>query len=729
MGLFSEYKKVINDMKNQIILGPSGTGKSFIIQQEAQSKFIINIICNERKEIPDEHDSSFVHLIYVLNSNKENEKKLLSIIYLYIISRLLYLKYSLEIAENENISLSATNFFLSQMNGNSEVLKELFTNVLDLKLFIETNDFVMISKKLIDNIKEKFKYVKDISFSIDEAGVAAFIMDGFFTSPTSKKKALLTAIISSLSLISEMYEQLFICGTYMRLIDKDTIISALGKSKDINIIYTKPASYKEQLELFKIFFNLEKIDMTLLKKKSFFTSKKRLIANTIKYVNVLESKNSSYLEILNNSLKISYKEIKNDLLERFQSLFSNKTTLLTRQYYQRAIKELIFVSSFYRSEIYFPLSIDTDQTIDLMHLGVVNQKYEDGVQKVNYIKDILIIEVCKEIFKDDSLLIKILEYFQTSLITDSIKSTTKGNNLELIILSLFLNQEFQNKPLIDLPFIKENLPKNFDKSKYEWLTKIEFKCNDFGIIENFVEFGKSDCEILKNFIKNEKHIILKPSNDMHPDGILVFFFEKKYYFLIIGDKMSWNKVDSTTHKKNLYSTDLNLFYIDNYDIMKVNHDDKYPKKNNNINESQKQFFKSFPPDQIGGVIRILFELDPSYINHDTICFKEDIFGNNVEQIIIYITKKNLNTFIIDKNIINYFINLFEFCKKTKQYEKNYTILNINEIEKVKEIQKCCGCISGICNKCLCTKNKRVCTNCASINCKNTKDYAIDDSLD
>jgi hypothetical protein len=175
-----------------------------------------------------------------------------------------------------------------------------------------------------------------------------------------------------------------------------------------------------------------------------------------------------------------------------------------------------------------------------MNLGVVSQKSDpDGTQLVEYIKDNLIIEVCKDLFNDDFNIItkKIIEHFQRSLITDSIKSKSKGDNLELIILALFLNKEYQNKSLSELNFIKKNLSNECDVP--EWLKNVKFKCDDF---ENQILVGKSDIEILKFYLNNKKYTILKPSNNMHPDGILIIKYNEKYYFIIVCDKMSWDIV-------------------------------------------------------------------------------------------------------------------------------------------------------------------------------------------
>jgi hypothetical protein len=504
-----------------------------------------------------ENDSSFRSLLAYLNE-KNSEDQMKSIIYWYIITRLLYLLLSLKKAESKNIELEPKEFFLSQINGNSTKLNELFIEIKRLNIFLDNVNYQAISILLINKI-QKFEIIKKkkISIAIDEAGVANQLLEKQFTSLTRKKRGLLTGIVISISLLNDYFQKLYISGTHLGIIDKDTIISSLGKESEYFIHYTNPSSCEEQLELLKYYYNTKNIEINNIKKeylttkkrviansilfinnskKEYLTTKKRVIANSILFINNSKKENKDLTEILNNSIKKSYDLIKKHLKERLQILLNSDQ----KQSYKKALEELIFFSFFYRSNDFFPLSKDIDQTTDLMNLGVVSQKSDpDGTQLVEYIKDNLIIEVCKDLFNDDFNIItkKIIEHFQRSLITDSIKSKSKGDNLEVIILALFLNKEYQNKSLSELNFIKKNLSNECDVP--EWLKNVKFKCDDF---ENQILVGKSDIEILKFYLNNKKYTILKPSNNMHPDGILIIKYNEKYYFIIVCDKMSWDKV-------------------------------------------------------------------------------------------------------------------------------------------------------------------------------------------
>jgi hypothetical protein len=306
----------------------------------------------------------------------------------------------------------------------------------------------------------------------------------------------------------------------------------LGKDLNSFIFYTNP-SLDEQKDLLNYYYNTKNIDYRKIGIEN-FTTKKRLIANTIQYINLSELGNYEINSTLDNAILESYKNIKNQFKNRLEKIINSEH----KDKYIRALKELIFVSYFIRSDGFYPLSKNIDSTVDLMNLGVVCQISNDnGAQSVNYLKDKLIIEVCSELIPFDTITKKLIEHFQKSLITDSIKSTTKGNNFELIILSFLLNKKFQNKKLSDLSFIKNNLPNDVEIP--DWLNNIEFECDNFQINN---DKSLNDIEILKKNLLNKKKIILKPSNNMHPDGIMIFEYNDKYYFFIVCDKMSWDKI-------------------------------------------------------------------------------------------------------------------------------------------------------------------------------------------
>ncbi len=142
------------------------------------------------------------------------------------------------------------------------------------------------------------------------------------------------------------------------------------------------------------------------------------------------------------------------------------------------------------------------------------------------------------------------------------------------------------------------------------------------------------------------------------------------------------------------------------------------------NKNQKEFFQEFPLDKIGGVIRILFELDSNLnTKKETRIFKQNFNGYEIDQIIITITNNNLNSFLFeDEN--NYFMNLFQNCKR-KREEEEYDLQ-----KNKKKVKNCCNCTKGQCIDCYCVINNQLCTNCNSKNCKNTNNDAdIDDYID
>jgi Cdc6-like AAA superfamily ATPase len=151
-GLFSKYKDTLKDFKNRciLILGASGTGKTFTVQQEAQKTYLVYIVANDftlNEGI--ERDQSYKKFLSTISNDvySLNQKK--SIIKTYIFSRLLYLKLLL----NENKNLSCTDFFLSQVNGNSKIISDIFKKI--WKIFKNHNFY------LSDQYDDLFDYLFD----------------------------------------------------------------------------------------------------------------------------------------------------------------------------------------------------------------------------------------------------------------------------------------------------------------------------------------------------------------------------------------------------------------------------------------------------------------------------------------------------------------------------------------------------------------------------------------
>lgn len=175
-GLFKEYEKYINSNKQYIILlGASGTSKTFILQQEAQKCYMIYILCNDGQTNSGERDASFTQLrTYLSTMESLKEDKKLVLIQIFMITRLLYLKLALEKAKNKGDVLKPFEFFLMQVNGQSENLKNLFIKLKGWDGFFsdptKASDFL---SSLMNDIKE-YSSVRDfgLCFAIDEAGVA-----------------------------------------------------------------------------------------------------------------------------------------------------------------------------------------------------------------------------------------------------------------------------------------------------------------------------------------------------------------------------------------------------------------------------------------------------------------------------------------------------------------------------------------------------------------------------
>jgi hypothetical protein len=134
---------------------------------------MLYFLFNDGKTVHNESDSSMKTLLTYLNDQKKDESKMKSIINWYIITRLLYLLFSLQKAKLEGKELEPIEFFLSQVNGGSKQLDELFIKIIGFNIQINMNQYDLICSNLINEI-ENFECIKKNGFSIamDEAGVA-----------------------------------------------------------------------------------------------------------------------------------------------------------------------------------------------------------------------------------------------------------------------------------------------------------------------------------------------------------------------------------------------------------------------------------------------------------------------------------------------------------------------------------------------------------------------------
>jgi hypothetical protein len=220
------------------------------------------------------------------------------------------------------------------------------------------------------------------------------------------------------------------------------------------------------------------------------------------------------------------------------------------------------------------------------------------------------------------------------------ESSEKGKPFEMFMLSCFLNPNFQNKKLSELPFLKSTL-----KTIPKWFDNVIFNCKNIINSNN----PNDDMKILE-----EKNIdvILSPSNKMRLDGLYVPTDKKKlFYPITIAIKSSCLLVNNSISMKNFDSSCLTNIYTTVEDNKTILDDCK---------EQYEKFHNHFDKNNIGGEIRILIE----YPKYESL---ESFVSEDEKLVLVYLNQDNLNL-LIDKEKIEY----IDSFKKILQIDyKNY----------------------------------------------------------
>jgi hypothetical protein len=139
-----------------------------------------------------------------------------------------------------------------------------------------------------------------------------------------------------------------------------------------------------------------------------------------------------------------------------------------------------------------------------------------------------------------------------------------------------------------------------------------------------------------------------PENEMHPDGIIPFNPNNKYYLIVFGIKCYSNIIGKLNYDENEKTTDLSKVYFTKKNKILQKNLTKYNQFHNHFNNdlklnnpkeklNQKKIFKN-----IGGIIRIIvnYPFAKKYTSHT-----EGIITN------IYIDKDNIEKIIKNKNVL------------------------------------------------------------------------------
>jgi hypothetical protein len=132
--------------------------------------------------------------------------------------------------------------------------------------------------------------------------------------------------------IENYFKNIFISGTNFSLQNADSVVSAIGKSTNVNIYYTKPPSIEKNIEIIQTYANIDKEE--LLKMKEYY------------------------------SIKLSYEKTKNSLKDRLKNTIQKfpliKNNLIELVLYSGVPKEYGILNY-----------TNPDQSLDFMNLGIV----------------------------------------------------------------------------------------------------------------------------------------------------------------------------------------------------------------------------------------------------------------------------------------------------------------------------------------------------------------------
>lgn len=453
---------------------------------------------------------------------------------------------------------------------------------------------------------------------------------------------MLTGLLSKINLLIPQLISVYILGTTMGLRDKDSVLSAIGKPDRNFIFYTKEPTYDGNLAILHYYLDLKGVDL-----KPFFNilhSRRRPCANVVRFLK--HNKGEDKTSVFKNAVDKSVKIFQTSLKARIEKYVNNNSTL------KDALKELTAMSMLQPHDINYRF-VQIQNKADLMDLGVVNQC---GDNTCEVLQDPIVLEVIQQIAGNDAVFQYCVNQLQGAITRGGYKSTDKGNPFQDAILAYF--QMFDGKKLSEISFIKAQISKfgsssrTIDKRLEFWnpnLEEIQFNCKRIGTCE---QLGKnSDLDALK-----VDSYFLRPHEWMHTDGCKML--ASGQFPFILGVKISYRKLEKPVHDANLYSVEMNKFYVDNYKREDMNAD-TIKKKNAELRQA---FFQQYPPQNIKGIIRVLFEY-PNYLDASAphMWFSDEIVeGCKIPTITIVIDQSNIETFLEpntdnSENVLNLYL--------------------------------------------------------------------------
>jgi hypothetical protein len=544
-----------------------------------------------------------------------------SLSHLFILTRIIYLGILLKLFPK----MTPREFLFLQLNGYTKKIQEIFkwlyqTSYMDKSTLIDLIDHYFTSF-LHERTKNK------IGIAIDEASGLIKSFPGKFLSPNKNLRGLVAPFEDALSSLLPHVNYMTHSGTSFTIRQGQEILSSIGK-KAVDLYNRFPyfQSIEEVVQFLAVFLNLKGCE-PILEDKSLMhklVGRKRIAALVIKVLSkkIIESKfnfitlDEEAIEfkcnILEDSIDEAYDLMKRGIISRTNHNLNFNFINETKSVEEKLEETKRFVSAM---TTLVSLSVMSCEPLlelnyneqDIMDLGITN--IEMTKRKVYRLQEVLAYDVGFH-YATEGKEQEIVKELVRTLHFDP-KGQEKGYHFERLIYLQLKKITKGNPPLSNLSFLQEPIP--------DWMKNIEFKIDKFGTYRQLNM--RSDFQVIQEMISGKiKNVLLKPSDDMGPDGLWVSVQDGKVYIVSIGMKF-YTSYNSEAQTKNQLQSNLGHVYTDEFGkirpkFKKIHQEfhgmlrDLYQKEVKETRQTKKipiplqQQEEKKPPFTLGGILRI-----------------------------------------------------------------------------------------------------------------------------
>lgn len=545
----------------------SGSGKTFRLYNIACFGNIFIIFINayigdtimSSSEICDTLDQSFHAYYEKITKSFECIDEVETYSHLFILTRILYLGILLKI----NPEMKPKDFLLLQLNGSTTNIKNIFDYLCETHFYNKSIIKDLITIYFTKILKERCKNIK-IGVAIDEASGLIQCMRG-----------LVAPFENALSSLLYLVNYITHSGTSFTIKDGKQILSSIGKEKtDFYNEFPFFKSIKEVEDYLNLFLNLKGCEKILKDKKIMkkLIGRKRIASLAIKELSriiisndeKIECTDEKKCEILKESIESAYHIMKDQMIKRINSHLerNNKDeTLSTEEKFKKtntftdALKKLVSLSIM-SCESLIELNYIEE---DIMDLGITNINIIN--EKLYQIHELLAYDVAFHYIPNYGEQEIINEL--THCLNFNPKGQEKGYPFERFIFLQF--KKLKNRKISELSFIK---------NPETWMNNIDFEVNKFG---TYQELGfQSDLEVISFMLKENQNIILKPENNMGPDGLWISKMNNNIYIIVFAIKF-YTKYCSKAQTKNQIQSNLGHCYLNEHGNIIKGQEENYSK--------------------------------------------------------------------------------------------------------------------------------------------------------